>query len=144
MIRTLVLAAALAVGATAVVAQSDPIAQRKALMKEVGGAMGPLAAMNKGEAPFDLAKVKASLDVFGKSSKSMGALFPATSKTGGETAADPKIWDDAAGWAAAIKKYDDVTVAAVAAIKDEASFKAEFPKLGGACGGCHNTYRVKK
>ena len=74
----------------------------------------------------------------------MGALFPATSKTGGETAADPKIWDDAAGWAAAIKKYDDVTVAAVAAIKDEASFKAEFGKIGGACGGCHNTYRVKK
>ena len=144
MIRALILAATLAVGATAVLAQADPIATRKAAMKGVGAAMGPLAAMNKGEAPFNLATVQASLATMNKASKEMGALFPATSKTGGETAADPKIWDDAAGWAAVIQNFYTLTTAAAAAIKDEASFKAEFGKVGGSCGTCHNTYRVKK
>lgn len=144
MIRALVIAATLAIGATAVLAQADPIAARKAMMKGNGAAIGPMAAMNKGEAPFNLATVQASIAVMNKTSKEMGALFPATSKTGGETTADAKIWDDAAGWAAAIKNFDTVTTAAAAAIKDEASFKAEFGKIGGTCGTCHNAYRVKK
>jgi cytochrome c556 len=27
---------------------------------------------------------------------------------------------------------------------DEAGFKAQFPAVGRSCGGCHETYRVKK
>lgn len=145
MIRSLLIVAALAVGTTAVVAQGgDPIAQRKAAMKSLGAGMGPMGGMMKGERPFDLAAVKASLETFGKVGKDMGGLFPATSKTGGDTEALPAIWDNAAGWNEAIKKFNDATAAAAANIKDEASFKAEFPKLGATCGGCHNTFRMKK
>jgi cytochrome c556 len=34
--------------------------------------------------------------------------------------------------------------AAAGAIKDEASFLAEWPKVASNCGGCHEKYRVKK
>lgn len=142
--RVFLVAAVLTLGVTAGVAQGDPIAARKAMMKGVGGAMGPMAAMMKGERPFDLATVKAGLETMNKSSKEIGALFPATSKTGGETTADEKIWSDAAGFTAALKKFDGDTTAALASIKDEASFKTEFGKVAANCGSCHNTYRIKK
>lgn len=144
MIRTLVIAAVFAVGATAVVAQGDPIAQRKAAMKSTGQAIGPMAGMMKGERPFDLATVKTSLETMNKVSKEMGALFPATSKTGGDTEALPAVWDNAAGWNEAIKKFQDASAAALVNVKDEASFKAEFPKVAANCGGCHTNFRVKK
>jgi cytochrome c556 len=142
--RTLLIAATLVLGVTAGMAQSDPIAARKAMMKSVGGAMGPMAAMGKGERPFDLAVVKTSLETMNKSAKDFGALFPATAKTGGESTADEKIWSDAAGWNAALKKFETDTAAALVAVKDEASFKAELPKIGANCGACHNAYRIKK
>ncbi|HRJ68797.1 MAG TPA: cytochrome c [Beijerinckiaceae bacterium] len=142
--RMIIAAAVLTLGVTAGIAQGDPIAARKAMMKEVGGAMGPMAAMNKGERPFDLATAKASLGTMNKASKAFGPLFPATAKSGGESTADEKIWSDAAGWNAALKKFETDTAAAVAAVKDEASFKAEFGKVAANCGGCHNTYRIKK
>lgn len=142
--RILIAATVLVVGVTASIAQGDPIAARKAMMKGVGGAMGPMAAMMKGERPFDLATVKAGIETMNKASKGFAPLFPATAKTGGESTADEKIWSDAAGWSAALKKFDTDTTAALAAIKDEASFKAEFGKVAANCGGCHNTYRIKK
>ena len=142
MLRTILIAAAAAVAATAVMAQSDPIAARKALMKSVGGATGEMAKMAKGEAPFDLAKAKASVAVYVDVSGKFGALFPDTSKTGGETTADAKIWSDAAGFKAAVDKFGNEAKAAN--FTDEAGFKAAFGNLTKNCGSCHETYRVKK
>ena len=54
MIRTVLAVTIFAFGATAVLAQNDPIAARKALMKTNGGAAGQGAKFMKGEEPFDL------------------------------------------------------------------------------------------
>ena len=59
MSRILLAAAAVALAVTAVAAQSDPIAARKALMKKNGDEAKAGAAMAKGEAPFDLTKAQA-------------------------------------------------------------------------------------
>jgi len=134
---------ALALGATAVLAQ-DVIAQRRDIMKGVGGATRDPGAMLKGEQPFDLAKVQRSLAVYQDSAKTMPGLYPANSKTGGDTSAAPKIWDDPAGFKAAFDKFAADSAAAAAAIKDEASFKANFPNVLKNCGSCHESYRVKK
>ena len=56
--RALAAALALACGITAVMADSDPIAERRALMKHDGAAAKKLFEMSKGNAPFDLATVK--------------------------------------------------------------------------------------
>jgi cytochrome c556 len=144
MIRLVVVSAALTIGVTAVLAQSDPIAQRRATMKEVGAATRTGNQMVKGEAPFDLAKAKEVLQTYAKAADTMHTYFPDTSKTGGETTASPKIWESQADfrkrfdeWAADIKK-------ASAQTQDLDSFKDAFGTVTKACGGCHETYRIKK
>jgi len=142
--RFLIVAAIASVAATAVYAQGDVIAQRRDLMKAVGGATRDPGAMLKGEMPFDLAKVQRSLATYSDSASKLPGLYPDTSKTGGDTTAAPKIWEDAAGFKASLAKFDSEAKAAAAAIKDEASFKAAFPNVLKNCGTCHETYRVKK
>ena len=122
----------------------DAISQRRDLMKAVGGATRDPGAMLKGEQPFDLAKVQRSLAIYQDAAKKMPGLYPADSKTGGDTSAAPKIWEDPAGFKAAFDKFGAESAAAAAAIKDEASFKANFPKVLRECGSCHEVYRLKK
>lgn len=141
--RLVIAGLAVALSAGAVLAQ-DAIAQRRDLMKAVGGATRDPGAMLKGEQPFDLDKVQKSLAVYQDSAKKMPGLYPADSKTGGETSAAPKIWEDSAGFKAAFDKFGADAAAAAAAIKDEASFKANFPNVLKNCGSCHESYRVKK
>lgn len=144
MIRATLLTLSLAVAATAVLASPEAIKQRQEIMKGVGDATKAPGAMLKGEAPFDLAKVKTALNTYVEASKKMPGLFPADSKTGGDTTAAPKIWEDKAGFDAGFKKLDEASTAALTSIKDEASFKATFPTVLKNCGGCHETYRIKK
>jgi cytochrome c556 len=144
MLRTILLTAALAVGATAVLAQGDPIATRKQTMKGVGEATKVGSAMAKGEAPFDAAKAKEILAVYANAADKMHNYFPETSKTGGETTAAPTIWENQAAFR---KRFDDWAMeikAASAHTNDLDSFKAAFGTLTKACGGCHETFRIKK
>ena len=144
MFRTVLAVAAIAIGVTAVAAQSDPIAARKALMKEQGAQTKTGAGMAKGEAPFDLAKAQAILANYIDTAAKMPELFPPNSKTGGETTAAPKIWEDMAGFKAGFAKLSTEAKAAQSSVKDLDSFKAAFGGLTKNCGGCHETYRVKK
>ena len=131
-------------GITNVVAQSNPIAERQQLMKDMSQAAKGPGAMLKGEAPFELAKVQATLQTFADVAKKQPTLFPDNSKTGNDTAALPKIWTDKADFNAHWAKFEKEAVAAKASIKDEASFKATFPGVLKNCGGCHQDYRAKK
>jgi cytochrome c556 len=144
MIRTVLAVTALAIGVTAVVAQSDPIAARKALMKANGDQSKIVGAMARGEAPFDLAKAKAALASFQDAGEKFPALFPDNSKTGGETAALPKIWEDKADFNAKLAKFAADAKAAGASVTDLDSLKAALGNIGKQCGGCHELYRVKK
>ena len=144
MIRLLAVTAAVAITASAGLAQGDPIAQRRATMKSVGDATRTGNQMVKGDAPFDLAKAKDILQTYAKAADTMHTYFPETSKSGGETTAAPKIWESQAefrkrfdDWAADIKK-------ASAQTKDLDSFKDAFGTVTKACGSCHETYRIKK
>jgi cytochrome c556 len=145
MIRIVLAAAAVALGITAVVAQSDPIAARKALMKKNGDEAKIGTAMAKGEAPFDLAKMQVMFATFADAAAKMPALFPENSRTGGETAALPAIWENKADFDAKMAQFGKNATAAETEIKDGDTFKA---KWGGFakdnCGGCHEKYRLKK
>jgi len=148
MIRTVSAVATVAVialGVAAAVAQQDPIAARKALMKANGDAAKIGAAMAKGEAPFDLAAAQKMFTTFADAAAKMPALFPDNSKTGGDTAADPKIWDNMADFKAKFVKFGDDSKAAEGSVKDLNSFKVAFGDIGkNDCGGCHQNYRIKK
>ena len=143
MIRTALVAASLVLGLSAVVAQSDPIVERKATMKAVGAATGLGAKIAKGEEAFDAAKVQGIFKVYVDASKKMPTLFPDTSKTGGESTAGPKIWEDQAGFKAAFVKFE-ADGAAGAGVTDLASFRTAFGNATKNCGACHEVYRIKK
>jgi len=143
MMTRIVLAVFAAVlGVTAVAAQSDPIASRKAMMKANGASAGQGAKFMKGEEPFDLAKAQAILAAYQKASAEFGKLFPDNSKSG-DTAALPAIWENKADFDAKLAKFGADAKDAAAKVKDEASFKAVFPEVQKNCGGCHQTYRKR-
>lgn len=144
MLRTVLAVAAITIGVSAVVAQSDPIAARKGLMKNMGAATKTGGQMAKGEVPYDQAKAQEIFATYIDVADKMPPLFPDNSKTGGETTAAPKIWEDKAGFQAAFTKLKTEATAAKGAVKDADSFKASFGGLTKNCGGCHETYRVKK
>ena len=144
MIRSLLVTSALLIGVTAVVAQDDPIAARKNLMKANSAASRLGTQMVRGEVPFDLDKAQEILKTFAVAADKGHTYFPETSKTGGQTEASPKIWESQADfrkrfddWAADIKK-------AAANTKDLDTFKAEFGTVTRACSGCHETYRIRR
>lgn len=143
MLRPALVALGLAIGVPAVLAQANPIAERRDTMKAVGGATRDGAAIAKGEAPFDAAKVQAIFKTYADAAKKMPGLFPDTAKTGGETAAAAKIWEDQAGFKAAFVKFEADANAAAAAT-DPAGFRTAFAKVTKNCGACHEIYRIKK
>ena len=141
MIRILAAIAALAVGATLVHAQNaGAITERKTALKAMGGAMKEPGGMMKGDIPFDLAKVQASLKVLEDQATKLRGLFPDDSKTG-ETDALPVAFEKKADVMARFEKLAADAKDAQGTMKDEASFKAGFGKIGGNCGGCHKEYR---
>ena len=143
MLRVAVGAVLLTLGASVALAQNTAaIKARQDLMKANGAALKEPGAMAKGEAPFDLAKVKASLKTLQDNSAKLKGLWPEDSKTGGDTRALPAIWTDMKGYLAWFDGMAKDAKAAEASIKDEASFKTEWPKVVGYCGGCHKDFRA--
>ena len=144
MLRIVAAVAALAIGATVVMAQNAAVIdQRRTAMKAFDGAAKGPGGMAKGDAPFNADTVKASLKTIQETAAKAKGLFPDDSKTG-ETDTLPAAFEKKADLFARFDKIGADAKAADAAIKDEASFKAEWPKVVSNCGGCHKDYRKPK
>ena len=131
--------ATLAAGAYAI---EDPLYTRQSLMDANGAAAGAGVGMLKGEVPFNEAVAKAVFQTMHAVAYSYGDYFPAGSDKG-KTKASPKIWEDAAGFAAALQQFQKDTDAALAAKPaDLEAFKAAFGQVAGNCKACHDKYRI--
>jgi cytochrome c556 len=143
MIRSILLASAIAaLGATAVLAEGDPISARKELMKENGAQSRIAREMIAGKQSFDLAKAKKVLATFAAVSEKSKALYPDDSKSG-DTAALPADWENKADFDAKLAKMGTDAKAAESQVMDLDSFKAVMGDVGKDCGGCHRTYRKR-
>jgi cytochrome c556 len=130
---------------SAVIAQQDPIAARKALMKKNNDHARSLVQMIRGQAPFDAAKVDEAFAQWADTAKRLAGLFPDTSKTGEETRASSKIWENKADFDAHVAAFGK----AVADNRDKAKgsldgLKAAIGPVGGACDNCHKDYRLSR
>jgi cytochrome c556 len=116
-------------------------------MKGNGKAMGAvLGPMVKGEKPYDQAAVDEALKQLDDTAKKLPTMFAASTKglkAEGDYSSSPKIWEDKAGFDAKIAEFAKVVTESKTKIKDLDSLKATGPVIGKACGGCHETYRVK-
>jgi cytochrome c556 len=149
--RSIVVAGAcvigLVVGLGAVMAQQDQVKDTQAMMKGNGKNAGALAAMVKGEKPYDQATVDAALTQFSDTAAKLPTLFPESIKGkpfDGDYSPSAKIWEDKAGFAEHIASFAKVVGDAKGKITDLDTLKAQLSVIGKQCGGCHETYRIKK
>jgi len=147
MMRTALVVGTLLLGVGAVMAQQDQVKQTQAVMKGNGKNAGALAAMVKGEKPYNQAAVDAALAQFEDTIKKFPTLFPDSIKglkAEGDYSASSKIWEDKAGFDEHIASFAKAVADAKGKITNLDTLKTVLPTIGKQCGGCHETYRVKK
>ena len=136
----------LLLGVGVVAAQQDQLKQTQAVMKGNGKNAGALAAMVKGEKPYDQAAVDAAMAQFEDTIKKFPTLFPDSIKglkADGDYSASPKVWEDRAGFDEHIASFAKAVADAKGKITNLETLKVVLPAIGKQCGGCHETYRVK-
>ena len=136
---------AVALGTSAVVAQSDPIKERMALMKGNNDNAKIVVGMIRGQAPFDAAKVDAAFVQWAETAQKLPGLFPDNSKTGEKTRAAPKIWEAKADFDAKAAAFGKAVADNRAKAKASLDgLKAAIGPVGKACDNCHEDYRLSQ
>lgn len=139
MLRTLALTATATCAVSLCWAQNlDVIKQRRQAMQIVAGVNVANFKILKGDAPFDLAVVRAGLMSLQEQGAKLKTLFPDDAREGGGSDALPKIWSARSEFDAVADKWVADAKVLSTAVVDEASFKALYPTFANACGGCHN------
>ena len=139
---------ALALG-TASVAVSSPegtaaIKARQESMEAVRDAMGALADIAKGEAPFDAAVVEKTAGAIAGNLEEASDHFTEGSAEGDvETWALAEIWAEGSDFQERMKTAR-AEAEALRAVTDEAAFRPAFGQLGTSCKNCHQMYRRPK
>jgi cytochrome c556 len=141
MVRSMVAVAAVAIGITSVMAQSDPLSQRKTLMKGNGQHIAAVNKMAKGEEPYDQAKVDAAFAQWTETAQKLPSLFPEPPKPGEDTRALPKIWENKSDFEAKTAAFTKVIADNRDKAKSVDEVKAIVPLIGKTCGDCHEPYR---
>ena len=144
------LAAGAAVAADAVFPNTpigNAVKARHEHFKQQGGAFKAINDELKKDAPSMAVITPAAVKVKA-SAADLPNWFPKGSgpESKLETDAKPEVWNDAAGFQAAAKKFqaESTKLAAVATAGDLDAVKAQAKATGGACKNCHDTYRVPK
>ena len=114
--------------------------QRKDAMKSIGKAWQGACRYGQGRCSPSSSRRPGLAEVHPGNCRQGKGLFPDDTKTG-ETDALPAAFEKKADVLARFDKLAADAKAAESAIKDEASFKAEWPKVVSNCGGCHKEYR---
>lgn len=148
-LAALVLAASAAALTTPASAQfakpEDAIKYRQSVMTVIAAHFGRLGAMANGKAPFDAKQAAENAAVVESLVKLPWAAFGEGTDKGGNTKALPEIWKEQAKFKEAADKL--VTEAgklnAAAKVGTLDSLKGAFGNAGGACKGCHDSYKGK-
>ena len=130
---------------------SGAVKARQAYMQLNGFYMGQLAAIAKGQVPYDAAQATGVANsLLALASMDVGAMWPPGSGNdnpalAGKTRALPEIWTT---FPAVVEKADALSKAleamVVAAGTDLASLQGAFGAVGAGCGGCHRSFRAEK
>ena len=124
---------------------AEPQELRQAAMKKVGGAIGLLSTMAKGDAPFDAAAAQGAFATMNSVAKEYVSFFPVGSETGFETEASPAIWEKMDEFKAKVAKFEaDTGAAAAMTFADAGAVGAAIGPVAENCGACHLAFRIKK
>lgn len=144
-LRSIIALAAIGIGLSTAIAQQDAVKVRKDLMganaKQFYGVLG---RMQRGQEPYDQAKVDAAIATLAEDVGKIGAVFSikAMPEKRSDYDASPKIWENKAD-------FDAKTAALVKAVADNRdikgldALKVSFKSINDSCNACHESYRVK-
>ena len=147
MMRTVVVAGTLLLGAGAVMAQQDIAVQQDNLMRAQAKSLyDVLLKMAKGDIPYNQTAVDAAITDLEASVPKIPATFatnPKENVVNGWYGSSQKVWENKADFdskvPAVIKAIADVK----GKIKDVAGLKVAYKSINDSCNDCHETYRVK-
>jgi cytochrome c556 len=121
------------------------IKARQTHLKDLGAAFKTVRDQTRKSEP-EMAQVKQAAGVIAKAASEIDTWFPKGSGPDSkfETDAKAEIWADPAGFATAAKalKAEAPKFQQLANANDIAGVKAQAGKVGAACKGCHDKYRV--
>ena len=131
--------------AAAQVKPEDVIKYRQSVYKIVGWNFAPMAAMVKGEKPYDKEAFARHAMIVSQMSPLAMEGFAAGSDKGADTKAKPEIWTKSADFKEKMDKMVNETkkLAAVANAGSFDEIKKQFGTTGGACKACHDDYKNK-
>ena len=119
--------------------QGDPIAERRALMRDAHQQERTanniiLGKFLPDKATAAMQKIQADMTAFVE-------LFPVGSETGGETKADPSIWTSMDEFKAmADRTVDSAKAAELAVSNGQNAFASAWQKVAEDCSSCHQKY----
>ena len=139
-------AAGLAVALGSAAVAEDAHEMREKLMKGMGAQLGVLGPMAQGKKPYDAAAAQAAADELAKlAEQDFAPFFPEGSDmdTTGTGKALPAIWENMDDFSAKHTALAEAAaqLASVAGTGAEAMTPA-LMAVGGACAGCHKSYRA--
>ena len=130
-------------------AAEDPVAARKALMRNNSAAAAVSNAMIGGDIEYNPLIGRAAIAALGATAATLADYFPESSGPGEGTRAAPQIWEDRDGFLAVLGGFQTATAAALAASgsdgpPDAEAFAAAVQPVLEFCGACHSAYRVQQ
>jgi len=147
MIRMVVVAGALLLGAGAVMAQQDIAVKQDNLMRAQGKSMYVVILKTvKGETPYDQKAIDAAIAQLEQSVPTIPTTFATNPKEDVVNAtygASQKIWQNKADFDSKVPPVAKAIADVKGKIKDVASLKLAYDSIQAKCTDCHETYRLK-
>ncbi len=147
MIRMVVVAGALLLGAGAVMAQQDIAVKQDNLMRAQGKSMyGVILKTVKGEIPYDQKAIDSAIAQLEESVPTIANVFATNPKEDVVDAtygSSQKIWQNKADFDSKIPPVAKAIANVKGKVKDKASLKVAYDSIQAKCTDCHETYRVK-
>ena len=147
MIRTVVVAGALLLGAGAVMAQQDVAVKQDNLMRAQGKSMyGVILKMTKGDIPYEQKAVDAAIAQLEQSVPTIPKVFETNPKedvVNANYGSSQKIWQNKADFDAKAPPVAKAIADVKGKITDVASLKVAYDQIQAKCADCHETYRLK-
>lgn len=125
--------------AFAVAASEGAVKYRQNTMKAVGGHMGAIVGIIRGEVPHD-----GHLPMHANALAAIAAAAPslfAAGTEGGDTL--PAVWEEPEDFQAKLDAFKDATTTLKAAADAGEGVREALRGVGQACKGCHDDYRAE-
>jgi cytochrome c556 len=147
MIRIVVVAGTLLIGAGPVMAQQNLAVKQDNLMRDQSKQLyGVILKTVKGEIPYDQKSIDAALTQLGESVATIPTVFATNPKehvVNATYGSSRKIWQNKADFDSKVPPVAKAIADVKGKVKDVASLKLAYESIDAKCTDCHETYRLK-